>query len=770
MFKPLSLTSFLLITLCAIVAAEDPADWVDPMLGTADARWMLVPGPTLPFGLVNLSPDNQNGGWKAGHDYNIENIAGFSHIHSWVMGGLLTMPAVGELQVVPGPQGRPDKGYRSRYSHDTEEASPGYYAVTLEDYGIRAELTATKRTGFQRYTFPKSDDARILFDLNIPTEYGYRLYDASVSKVSDTEIAGHSTQFSQGINCRLQNDFTIHFVARFSKPFTRFGGWTNGNKIIRDQDAIHANGDLGAFVEFATKKGEVVLLKTGISLVSLEQARLNLDTEQGPFGWDFDACRAAARKVWNDILRTIEVSGTEVNKRKFYTNLYRTYCARADFSDVNGKYVDMYERVQQLADPTNGIYGCDALWNTFWNINQVWNLITPEIMNRWNNSFLEIYDKGGWLPKGATGIEYSGIMVASHQVPMIVAAYQHGIRGYDVEKAYEAIRHQQMVPGRYHEGGGYVGNRQLAPYMEHGYVPVEAGWRWSEAAPASNTMEYAYDDWCAAQLAKALGKKDDYAMFMKRAANYRNVLDSETKFARPRHADGSWLTPFNPLARDAWYAEGNAWQFTWFVPHDVAGLSDFLGQDLFRKRLADGFKRAKRKQYAHEQYVNLGNQPNMQAPWLFNYVGQPWLTQYYTHQILNEYFGTGPVDGYPGDEDQGQMGGWFVMSAMGLFQTEGGCSVKPFYEVSTPLFDKVVIHLDPKYYPGGTFTIKAENLSEENVYIQSAMLDGKPLNKPWFYQEDLVDGGELVVQLGPEPNKGWGSSPEDAPPSMSNVK
>jgi len=754
----------------AFVASKDPVDWVDPLLGTADSRWMLVPGPTMPFGLVNLSPDTQEGGWKAGHDYRSTSISGFSHIHSWVMGGLLTMPTGGPLQIIPGSEREPDKGYRSRYTHDTEEAKPGYYAVTLADYGIRAELTATKRTGFQRYTFPKSQQFRILFDLAIPTEYGYRMHDAEVQRISDTEIAGYSTQSGKGIHCRLQNDYTIYFVARISKPFTRFGGWKSDGTLVLDRNLIKGKGDLGAFVEFSTGKNEIVLLKTGISLVSIDQARLNLEKEQEAFGWDFEACCRAARKTWNDLLKVIEVKGSEENKTKFYTNLYRTYCARADFSDVDGKYVDMYEKVQHMKDPNNGIYGCDALWNTFWNINQVWNLATPDIMNKWVVSFLEMYDRGGWLPKGPTGIEYSGIMVASHQVPMMVSAYQHGIRNYDVEKVFEAVKHQQMEPGRKHEAGGYVGNRNLKLYMELGYVPTEAGYLPSEEAPTSDTMEYSYDDWCVAQLAKALEKKKDYQYFLKRAGNYKNVLDPVSKFARPRKKDGSWLTPFNPLARDKWYAEGNAWQFTWFVPHDVRGLVNFLGEDLFVERLEDGFKKAAPKAYAHDQYVNLGNQPNMQAAWLFNHVGRPWRTQYYTQQILNKYFGLGPLNGYPGDEDQGQMGGWFVMTSIGLFQMDGGCLVKPVYEISTPLFDKVVIHLDKKYYKGDTFTIEARHRSNKNIYIQSAILNGKPLKKAWFYHEQLANGGKLVLELGPEPNKSWAAGLENAPPSMSQPR
>ncbi|NQV36227.1 MAG: glycoside hydrolase family 92 protein, partial [Phycisphaeraceae bacterium] len=256
---------------------------------------------------------------------------------------------------------------------------------------------------------------------------------------------------------------------------------------------------------------------------------------------------------------------------------------------------------------------------------------------------------------------------------------------------------------------------------------------------------------------------------IKRAEYFRNVFDPQTKFARPRRIDGSWLDPFDPLKRDAWYAEGNAWQYTWFVPHDVAGLIQLMGQDDFNQRLTQGFELAQPKKFFHPLYVNVGNQPNMQAPWLFNYSGKPWLTQKWSRLMLDEYFGMGPVDGYPGDEDQGQMGGWFVMTAMGLFQTNGGCSVKPVYEVGSPLFDRIVIHLDPKYYSGGTFTIEARNNSSKNVYIQSATLDGKPLNKPRFFATDLQDGGTLVLDMGPTPNKTWGNQPKDAPPSMTNT-
>ncbi|MEF8787834.1 MAG: glycoside hydrolase domain-containing protein, partial [Planctomycetota bacterium] len=343
-----------------------PVDYIDPMLGTSQSRWMLFPGPSMPFGMVKLSPDNEPQKWKAGYEYTIENITGFSHLHSWTMGGLLTMPTTGELQTSPGPHDNPDKGYRSRFRHETEEASAGYYAVTLDDYDVRAELTSTTRAGFHRYTFPKADHARILFDLLFPTEYGFNVKDARIKKVSDREIAGYAEQQSTD-----WNEYTVHFVARFSKPFDSMGGW-KGEDIRRDIEEISGSGDMGVFLNYQTADGETVKVKTGISFVSIEQARLNLETEMERFGWDFDAVHQHNRSAWKDLIDCIQVKGgTEEQKVKFFTNFYRAYSGRTIMSDVNGKYVDMYEKVQQLSNPDSPVYGCDAFWNTFWNLNQL---------------------------------------------------------------------------------------------------------------------------------------------------------------------------------------------------------------------------------------------------------------------------------------------------------------------------------------------------------------------------------------------------------------
>jgi predicted alpha-1,2-mannosidase len=754
-------------------------DFVDPLLGSHDSRWIMFPGPSMPFGMVKLSPDNQELGWKAGYDYNINNIAGFSHIHSWTMAGLLTTPATGLLQTKPGTEKHPENGYRSRIDHVSEVASPGYYSVFLDDYKVKAELTTTLRTGFHRYTFPENDSGRIMVDLLTPSEYGYEIFYTNVTKVNDYEIEGVSYQ--QSLRKANYNEYELHFVMRFDKPFKSFNGWVKDEIYRKVQNVSSGFGhkDVGFFVEFETEENEVIQVQTGISLISAEQARLNLETELDPFNWDFEAVRKNAEDCWEDLLGKIKVEGgTSEDRTKFYTNLYRAYVGRTTWNDVNGKYMDMYEKVQQLPEGTSSIFGSDGFWITIWNLNQLWPLITPKVTSDWVKSFLEIYDKGGWLPKGPTGIEYSGIMVASHQIAFLTGAYQKGIRDFDADKAWEAVNKLQTVPGVPHEAGGVVGNRHLKSYMEKGYVPDEVG-------PVSNTLAYAFDDWSVAQFAKALGKESEYKVFTKRAFSYKNVFDPEVKYMRRKHEDGSWIDGFSPYGDVAWlgsgYVEGNAWQYTYFVPHDVSGLVKLLGKEEFNNRLEEGFETSLPHHFNSEKLgsnsldgmgilpVNHGNQPNMQAAYLFNHSGKPWLTQKWAREIMNLYYGTGPENGWLGDEDQGQMGSWFVMSAMGLFQMDGGAAVKPIYEIGSPLFDKITIQLDSDYYPGGEFIIEAKGSSSKNRYIQSAKLNGEILDKPWFYHETLINGGKLQLKMGPKPNINWGSKPEDAPPSMSNI-
>ena len=575
---------------------------------------------------------------------------------------------------------------------------------------------------------------------------------------------GYSRQYGK-YRWDLRQEYTVHFVIQFSKPIKAFGGW-KADEVIRDSEriAVDENLDIGAFLEFETSNNEPLVVRSAISYVSIEGARKNLKAELEPFGWDFDAVRDRARDTWNKLLGSIEVEGgTDANKTKFYTNLYRSYSARSIFSDVDGRYTDMYERVQRMPDPESPMLGCDAFWNTFWNLNQLWNLATPKVTEQWVRALLEIDRVGGWLPKGPAGVEYSSIMVASHEIPLIVAAYQAGIRDFDVEHAWRAIKHIQTTPGGEHEGGGQVGNENYEAYLKLGYVPVEEG-------PVSNTLEFAYDDWCTAQLAKALGHDGDYGRFMQRSANWRKVYDPLIGFVRQRHADGKWVDKFDPFGREG-FVEGNAWQFTFFVPHDVPALVTTIGPEQFNRRLETGLIRSRPNRFnaTGDHYymypINHGNQPNMQSCYLFNYSGTPWLAQYWARQIMDVYYGLGPEDGYPGDEDQGQMGAWFVMAALGLFQMDGGCRVDPIYELGSPLFPRAVIHLDPRYYPGEKFVVETRNNSPKNVYIQSATLDGQPLDRPWFPASELFDGGQLVLEMGPQPNTTWGAASHAVPPS-----
>lgn len=760
---------------CAISTSaqqKQPVDYADPLVGTSESRWMLNPGANMPFGMVQLSPDNQGTDWKAGYEYTLSSISGFSHIHSWTMAGLSVMPTVGMLNPKIYPPDAPSTtgqtaGHRSRIDKSTEKASPGYYSADLINYGIKAEITSTTRGGFFKFTFPESNEVHVMFNLLFPAEYPFIVTDAKVTRVSDTEIEGYSKQ--QSGNFMKEggfNDYTVHFVARFNKPFKAFGGW-NGAKINKTDNHIEGSGDVGGYVDFDTKDGEVVLLQTGISYVSIEQARLNLNQEMNPFKWDFEAAHQFARDTWNNLLSKIKVEDkNELNKKKFYTNLYRAFCARSILSDVNGKYVDVCENVRQLDDPNSPVFGCDAFWNTFWNLNQLWTLVTPDIANKWVKSELEMYKYGGWLPRGPAGFEYSGIMEASHEISLIVSAYQKGIRNFDVNLAYEAMLHQQTTNGIKHPCSGQAGNYDLTTYMALGYIP--------QTGRTSNTLEFAYDDWCVSQMAKALGKTGDYEKFTKRANNFQNIFDPETKYMRPKSKDGFWLAKFDPIHTGG-YTEGNAWQYTFFVPHDVNKIVSLIGADEYNKRLSSGFESSAKLNFnavgdrMEQVYINHGNQPNMQAAYLFNYSGKPWLTQHWAREIMNKFYGTNPYNGWPGDEDEGQMGAWFSMSAMGLFQMNGGAAEKPIYEIGSPLFEKVTITLDDKYYKGKTFVIEAKNVSDKNRYIQSATLDGKPLTKPWFYHSDLVDGGKLILKMGDKPNENWGSKPGDAPPSMSTV-
>lgn len=741
---------------------QTPADYVNTLMGTAHSRWMIAPGPWMPFSMVKISPDNQNMGWQAGYQPSFESIGTFSHIHEWTMAGLGMMPTHGPLQTQVGDQFQPDSGYRSRIDKTTEEAPLGHYKVHLTDTDIWVDVTATTHAGFHKYLFPSGQNGRVMIDLHVEAEYDYKLLDVEIKKVSDYRIEGKSHQISPRPTVwsnDADQEYTVHFVIEFDQPIAELGVWQN-DEIMEAASLTASNlKDAGMFVEFDTEASQTVQARSAISLVSIDNARENLETEiTNPFGWDFDAVVANNKTTWNDYLNRIQItSDNRLEKERFYSNFFRSLC-RNTWSDVNGEWVAADETIQKFEDPEQVALGCDAFWNTFWNLNPFWNLVTPEWSSRWVKSQLAMYDANGWLAKGPAGMEYIPVMVAEHEIPLIVSAYQMGIDDFDTKKALEAmIKMQTTAAGPV--AGGFAGNRDLMPYLKYQYVPYDLG-------RFSNTLEYAYDDWSLGQFAKSLGQTEVYKEFNERGSWWKNAF-SEDGFAHLRDSTGAFIRPFDPFqsGRNEEYVEGNSWQLSYFVPQDVPGLARLMGEDEFVERLNWGFEASEPLRYnaPNDQYwdypVVQGNQQSMHFAFLFNWVNHPWLTQKWARSIMDEYYGYGVANAYLGDEDQGQMSAWFVMSALGLFQTDGGARAEPIYEIASPIYEKIVIDLGERYGRGKQFVIEAENVSRTNKYVQSAVLDGKELKTFYFPAKELLDGGKLLLKMGPKPNKDWGLSP-----------
>ena len=737
------------------------ADYIDTRMGTAHSRWMIAPGPWMPFSMVKLSPDNQDSGWQSGYDPSFESIGTFSHIHEWTMAGLGIMPANGPLKTEIGSQSslvKDANSYRSAIDKTSEETKVGYYKVDLTDYQIKAELTATSRCGFQRYTYPQDKDARVMIDLKIPSEYDYQIVEGSIKQTGARRIEGFSKQLSKNVwSADADQNYTIYFVIEFNKDIKKFGGWHDHTLWETDTMTASYPQRFGCYAEFDTTDYPEVMVRSGISYVDMAGASNNLSNEiTEPFGWNFEAVRKHQSDSWNNILNRVRIYSNDYREKvRFYTNLYRAFC-RNTFSDADRRWVDAAGNIQKLDDPDAVALGCDAFWNTFWNLNQVWNLIAPEWSSRWVKSQLAMYDANGWLAKGPSGMKYIPVMVAEHEIPLLVSTYQMGIRNYDAEKMFRAIVKMQTTPAQ-RVANGFAGNRDLETYLQHQYVPADKG-------RFSNTLEYSYDDWTVSQLAKALGKEEYYRTFSNRGNWWKNAINPATGYAQMRYSNGEWEKNFDPFKSGAnhHYVEGNAWQLTFFVPQNVPALTEIIGKELFIDRLSWGFKASEPWRYnaPGDQYwdfpVVQGNQQSMHFAFLFNWAGQPWQTQRWSRSIIDRYYGFDTSNAYLGDEDQGQMSAWFVMAALGLFQTDGGCNAEPVYELGSPLFEKIKIDLRKHFGRGKQFIIKASNTSRENKYIQSAKLNGKKLNSFKFPAKELLKGGTLELEMGDRPNKNWG--------------
>jgi|GEM_PF-22274 len=764
-----------------------PVDLVQPLVDAANSRWFFFNSATRPFGMVNLSPDMEvDGDWGTGYRYHQDTIRCFSHVHGWQLSGIPVLPTTGPFRGHLGPH-----VYGSAYTHQQEIVRPGYHKIVLDDYGITAELTSTTRVGFHRYTFPKSRESHILFDFTTAlgpskTDRGY------ARKVNDREIEGYAVM---GATVRRPKPVTVYFTARIDKPFQQFSGWQNGELIngIEEVDGEHT----GIFISFPTAQDEEVQLKVAISYVSVEQARLNLDVELPH--WDFDRVVRESRGEWNQWLSRITVEGGTLEERqRFYTDLWHALQGRRIISDVNGKYCDMTgssPRIGQIpldekGKPTFNHHNSDSFWGAQWTINTLWHLVYPEVTHSFVNSILLMYDDGGLIPRGPAGGNYTFVMTGASSTPFIVSAYMKGIHGFDVKKAYEGLR-KNHLPGGLMSKAGYEHDTfkggGIEQYIDKGYVPyplsnIRYGYHQNGAA---QTLEYAYQDFALSQLAHALGKTDDAQLFRRRAENYKNLWNNELGWMWVKDSTGRWRSPANVLTYENGWVEGNAAQYTWFVPHDVAGLINLMGgADRFSGKLDSVFQVAQSHHFTsgkshsvethaqnREVYLNYGNQPSIHTAFLFNYAGTPYLTQYWTRQVVKEvYSGISPDYGYSGDEDQGLMGALAVLFKIGLFTTDGGVSTTPIYEIGSPIFDKITLRLNPDYYPGKKFVIETRHNSPKNCYIQSATLNGNPLDRAWIPHDVMVKGGTLRLDMGDAPNKQFGALPELVPPSMSAIE
>jgi len=676
------------------------------------------------------------------------------------------MPVAGQLKTVPGTLEDPDSGYRSRFSKDDELAVPGYYSVVLSDYGIRTELTASDRAGFHRYTFPASEKSHIIIDIGHKQGESSDVTEAYIRKSGERELEGYIITNPEYIKfCDPGNRVRMYFVLRMNKTPDAWGSFINAS---RQAGASESEGtDNGMYLTFSTFEGEQVEIMAGLSYTSIENARLNLVTELS--GRDFEEVRQDAYARWKDMLSVIKVEGgREEDRVKFYTGLYHALLGRGLASDVNGQYPRNDGSAGQIplddgGNPRYHHYNTDGIWGGFWNLGQVWALAYPGYLSEYMQSNLDFSDETGWLHDGVAAGAYANGVQTNFNGLILAAAYNCGIRDFDPEKAYAAAyKNETGYSGRDFGSGKY----DLHYFVNNGYIPsydttISNGWVFNFGA--SHTLEFCFSSFAVAEFAKSLGRDKDYKQLMKQANAYKLLFDQETRFIRPRYPDGKFIENFDPMEPWRGFQEGNAFQYTWYVPHDIAGIIDLVGKGLFNERLEMMFTEARKSIFGGgkeidsfsglEKLYNHGNQPCLHNAWLFNYTGKPWLTQKWTRTICDEFYGTEPLHGYGfgQDEDQGQLGAWYVLAGMGLFDVSGHAFADPVFQLGSPLFDKITIRLDPAYYEGGELVIRAVNNSPDNIYVQSASLNGEQLGKYWIRRNALLKGGELVLEMGPDP-------------------
>lgn len=745
-------------------AETDFTQYVKPNIGTAHSRYFFYTPAAMPFGMAKLAPSTNGSygnkdGWEAvGYDERHTSIEGFPNFHEFQVGGVTFAPTVGTLQTQPGIMEDPESGYRSRFDHQDEFATAGYYKVLLKDYNITAELTATERVGFHRYTFPKSDSSHIIFDIGHRMGESGPVIDAEVKLLDGNRIEGYVITKPEYVK-KYQQEATVplYFSAVLDKAPASFGTFidsitTPGAKEVKGKGA-------GIYLTFNTTDKEQVNIKVGLSYTSVANAKQNLDKEAATL--TFDQAKANATAAWNEKLGRIAVEGGEETDRiKFYTGLFHAILGRGLASDVNGAYPKNDGTIGQADHP---FYNTDAIWGGYWNLTPVWALAYPEYYADFIKGQLLVYKETGWLGDGlATGKYVSGVGTNFTGL-VIAAAYNIGIRDYDVNLAYEAAYknetgYEGRIPGAGKMDVGAFVKRGFSPYINNDDKGTRELTTDGSMFGTSHTLEYCFSSYAVAQFAKALGKQQDYEQLMKLSQGWKLLYDSATKFIHPRDINGKFIEPFNPSAPWIGFQEGNAWQYTFFVPHAPEELVSAIGKDVFNNRLDSIFTLSQKDVFGGGKNIdafaglnglyNQGNQPNLHISWLFNFSGRPDLTQKWVRAICNEFYGTEGIHGYGygQDEDQGQMGAWYVLAGIGLFDVKGLTSPDASFQLGSPLFDKITINGGKK-----PFVITAENNGKDNIYIQESLLNGNPATSIPY--KDIMSGGTLHLKMGAQPHK-----------------
>ncbi|MBB2949490.1 GH92 family glycosyl hydrolase [Sphingobacterium sp. JUb56] len=744
--------------------------YVKPNIGSVHSRYFFYTPAAVPFGMAKLAPSTDGSygnrsGWEAvGYDDRHHSIAGFPHFHEFQIGGVVFAPTVGEIKTNAGKVDMPHSGYLSSFDKVDEFATSGYYRVKLKDYGVQAELTATKRVGFHKYTFPSTDSANVIFDIGHVMGESGPVIDAEVT-YDQKHVWGYVITSPLYVQKYQKGaDIKMYFFAEIDKLPVAYGTFLD-SEIFADKKTIKGKG-AGLYLRFKTKKGEAIELKTGLSYTSIENAKLNLLQEAKKL--NFEEAKKNAIQIWDAELGRVLVEGGKIEDRtKFYTALYHALLGRGLASDVNGAYPKNDGSIGQIPLNGKGIpvhhhYNTDAIWGAFWNLTQLWSIAYPDYYNDWIQSQLLVYKDAGWLGDGIANSKYVSGVGTNFTGLAIAAAYNVGIRNYDVDLAYQAVRKNEIESKDRLPGAGKL---DVGVFVDKGYSPYikdETGnpELLTNGSPfgASHTLEYAFSAAAAAQFAKSLKHESDYSVLNKLSDAWRTLYDPATKFMRPKDSEGRFIQNFNPYESWRGFQEGNAWQYTFYVPHVPQELVKLVGEDLFNRRLDSIFTISQKNIFgggAHidafagiESLYNHGNQPNLHISWLFYFSGRPDLSQKWVRAICNEFYGTEAIHGYGfgQDEDQGQLGAWYVMSSMGLFDVRSLTGENPSFQVGAPLFDRITISL-PKTLRKNKFEIEVKNQDTSRIYLDQIQLNGKILSGQELPFQDLVKGGKMSIVL-----------------------